>query len=477
MKRGFFLSLFGIAILVLFVVLAWKFWPKPSDTIYENFKKGKWEKVVKSVRLLTDPSPYDLFYASQSLVSFNAELKKLESSEQTQEASRFSSAYKIPYIGSGDGVVFPVFEDVFLSQLSPGSFLRQKAVAYRLETASDWEEETAFLKLLKEFSKSNPIPLGPKYSLVLRKALKRETILSESDKKNLEERLGFLSTREESSFFGGRLKNTGENTNLRTGPGTENPGRTRLKKGVPIFVLDKDPRSETIGGKKGNWLQVFVPELPAVGWIFSSFTEEDPFPSEKAESMLIGFSESEKSQAWDFAFWEPEQSPPGFHGDYIKTEKIALDGDYGIVLYRSQNGKYKEICRLVEEPFRSLEFLTASLSGEDSVPLFRLYSGQPGSWNLAFQIDLDSESVSINRNKYITGNASSKRRFQLAISPTESGSNALASLLVGENIVLQGIRPEEEFSPGEETRYKLCLLQPEKRSGSNLAAFRFKFQL
>lgn len=267
MKRGFFLSLFGIAILVLFVVLAWRFWPKPSDTIYENFKKGRWEKVVKSVRSLTDPSPYDLFYASQSLVSFNAELKKSEPSEQTREASRFSAAYKIPFLVSGDAV-FPVFEDVFLSQLSPGSFLRQKAVAYRLETASDWEEETNFLKLLKEFSKSNPIRLGPKYSLVLRKALKRETILSESDKKNLEERLGFLSTREESSFFGGRLKNTGENTNLRTGPGTENPGRTRLKKGVSLFVLDKDPRSETIGGKRGNWLQVFVPELSALGWVF-----------------------------------------------------------------------------------------------------------------------------------------------------------------------------------------------------------------
>ncbi|TGK19381.1 hypothetical protein EHO61_07875 [Leptospira fluminis] len=474
MKRGFFLSLFGIAVLILLIVLAWKFWPKPSDTIYENFKKGKWEKVVRSVGTLSEPSPYDLFYASQSLVSFNADLKKLDPAEQNKEATRFSNITKIGFLSAGEGAGFPVFEDVFLARLPRGGFLREKALAFRLESASDWEEESNFLKYLKEFLKSDPLVLGAKYSVVLRKSLKREVPLTESDKREAQERLGFLSSQEDSVFYTGRLKNTGENTNLRTGPGTENPGRARLKKNLTLYVLDRDPRSETIGGKKGNWLQVYVPELSITGWIFSTFTTEDPYPSEKAETMLAKFSESEKSTAWDFAFWEPNKPPPGFHGEYLKTDKIALDGDYGIVLYRSQNGKYTEICRLVEEPFRYLEFVSASLSGEEPIPIFRLYAGQPGSWKSGFQIDLERDSISINRNRYVTGNSSGKRRFRIAISSSNSGA-ALASLLVGETVALQGIHPEEDFTPEEETRYKLCLLQPEKRSDSNLAAFRFEF--
>ncbi len=474
MKRGFFLSISGFLFFSLLVWATVKFWPKPSDTIYENYKKEKWEKVVKTVKTLSSPSPDDLFYASQSLLFLNAELKGKDSEETSKISERFKKEYgisSVPSTESSGG--FPVFEDPFITQLRIGGYWRQKAVASRLEIAGEWEDDIVFLRDLKEFLHTNPIIFGTAYSSILRKVLKREIKLSENEKNQVSELLGFLSTREDSPLLGGRYKNTGDNTNLRSGPGTENPGKTRLKKGILLYSLDKDPRTETVQGRKGNWVQVYIPENQLSGWIFSHFLEEDPFPAVRAEQMLLAYSQSERSQAWDFAFWNEDKIPPGFHGEYVPTEKLALDGDYGIVLYRSKNNTYKEICRIVEEPFRHLEFLAASLSGEETVPVFKLYSGRPGDWKTAYQIDLDRESISINRNKYITSSGSGKKRFQLGL--ISGNGPVTASLLVEEKIVLQGIQPEEEFLSEEGTLFKVCLLQPDKKSDSNAAAFRFKF--
>ncbi|TGK05146.1 hypothetical protein EHQ53_16005 [Leptospira langatensis] len=473
MKRGFFLSIIGFVLLIVIVWLTIRFWPKPSDTIYEYYRKEKWEKVIGAVKKLDVPTPEDLFYASYSLVRLNSELISKEPEDRVRIVNRFKKEYGISAGKSTESSgEFPVFEDPFLTQLRAGGYWRQKAVLSRLDLAGEWEDDISFLKDLKEFIRVNPITLGSSYSSVLKKILKRDTKLSDVERDRLSELLGFLSTREDSPFLASRFKNTGENTNVRSGPGTENPGKTRLKKGILLYALDKDPRSETVQGRKGNWIQVYIPELQISGWIFSHFLEEDPFATTKAEQMLAEFSQSERSQAWDFAFWTEDKIPPGFHGEYIPTEKLALDGDYGIVLYRSQNGKYKELCRIVEEPFRSLEFLAASLSGEETVPIFRLYSGRPGDWKPAYQIDLDRESVSINRNKYITGISSGKGRYLLGISSVGAPT---ASLMVGEKTVLQGIQPEVEFTPEEGNLFKLCLLQPDKKSGSNAAAFRFKF--
>ncbi|WP_108926872.1 hypothetical protein [Leptospira johnsonii] len=475
MKRGFFLSIFGIVLFGLIVWLTIRFWPKPSDTIYEYYKKEKWEKVISLVKRSTAPTPEDLFYGSQSILRLNAELISKDSEDRAKISARLQ---KENGIGSDKSLEstgeFPVFEDPFVLQLRPGGYWRQKAILSRVEIAGEWEDDIQFLRDLKELIRSNPVTLGISYySSVLKKVLRRETKLSDGDQNKLSELLGFLSVREDSTLLGSRFKNTGENTNLRTGPGTENPGKARLKKGILLYALDKDPRSETVQGRKGNWVQVYIPELQISGWIFSHFLEEDPYPISKAEETFTEFSQSEKSQAWDFAFWTEDKVPPGFHGEYIPTEKLALDGDYGIVLHRSKTGKYKEICRIVEEPFRSLEFLTANLSGEEPVPIFKLYSGRPGEWKSAYQIDLDRESISINRNKYILGNSGGKKRFQLGI--FSANGTTSASLLVGEKTVLQGISPEEELTSTDGVLFKLCLQQADKRSDSNAAAFQFKF--
>lgn len=430
--------------------------------------------MIRAVKALSSPSPDDLFYASHSLIRFNAELKQKEPEERSKISKYFQKEFGIESVPSTEASgEFPVFEDPFLTQLRQGGYWRQKAIALRLEIAGEWEDDTSFSRDLREFLQTNPILFGSNYSNILRKALRREIKLSSEERDKLSELLGFLSTREDSSLFAGRFKNTGENTNLRSGPGTENAGKARLKKGILLYSLDKDPRSETVQSRKGNWYQVYFPELQITGWIFSHFLEEDPFSPTKAEEMALRFSQSERSLAWDFAFWNESKNPDGFHGEYVPTQKLALDGDYGLVVYKAENDKYKETCRIVEEPFRSLEFLAASLSGEETVPLFKLYAGRPGDWKSAFQIDLDRESISLNRNKYIIGSESGKRRFQLGL---VSGSGSVSgSLLVGEKTVLQGVQSEEDFLSEEGTLFKLCLLQSEKRSGSNAAIFRFKF--
>ncbi|PJZ69261.1 hypothetical protein CH373_14475 [Leptospira perolatii] len=476
MKRGFIFSLIGFVFFVIIVSIVWYNWPKPSDTIYEDFRDQEWESVIKQVRALPEPSPYDLLYASQSLLFYNAGLKELDPEDQLKSANKFSQKFKIQYTESEiAGNKFPIFEDPFIGKLAKKSFLRSKALVARLENAAEWDNAETLAKYIRELLSINPLPILPSYSTALKNSLKSDRItkLSESDRSELGEILGFLSTREDSNFFSGRLKNTGENTNLRIGPGTENPGKARLKKGAILYVLDKDPRIETISGKKGNWIQVYIPESALSGWMFSTFTEEEPFSNEKSQAMVSKYTESEKSKAWDFAYWDENSPPFGFFGKYIQTEKLAIDGDYGIVIYGSEKNDYQELCRLIEEPFRSLEFKIQYLSGEETVPVFRLYAGQSGSWNHAYQIDLDRESIYINRNKYILENKSDSRNFQIQIA--QNANSQSASLFIEEKAVVQGIRPEQGFESSDETRYKLCLLQSKEKNKSNLALFRFRF--
>ncbi|EMY13813.1 SH3 domain protein [Leptospira weilii str. Ecochallenge] len=322
---------------------------------------------------------------------------------------------------------------------------------------------------------SNPLPLYNEYNQALLKSLSAGSAreLDENGRNKLLKLLEYFSGREDSPFYGSKAIIEGKNLNVRTGPGTENPIAFQFKGGEIVFILDRDTRSETIAGKRGHWSQVVDLRNGNAGWIFSGFLKNVPSDLSVSQTMEESFRALDRSPVWDFESWKESSPPNGFQGEYHTAEKIALDGDTGIVLHSSKS-KYDLICRSTEESFRDLEFFVSFLGGDETIPVFTLLAGSPGDLRKAFEIEMDKESISINRNRFITGDNFTKKRFRLNIQNV-GGSGFQGGLIVSEKRVLSGIDSLETIDTNSGIRWKLCLPMARENSDSSLSVFQFKF--
>ncbi|TGK31670.1 hypothetical protein EHQ12_03600 [Leptospira gomenensis] len=479
MRKNFFVVLGAFFFSVLLGVLLWKFFTRKTDSVYKNFSKGNWEDVVLEVLKKKDPDLEDYSYASLSLAEFNSYLLGVSAEKREKTAQKFSEKSGLTFSKRAvSGRTIYTFEDRFFSFLPDGSFLKTRALCKKLTLGSEYETADVLSRYLTKLLGSNPLPLYKEYNQAILKSLAAGSAkeLDDNGRNKLARLLEYFSGREDSPFNASKAIVEGKNLNVRTGPGTENPIAFQFKGGETVFVLDRDSRTETIAGKRGNWNQVFDLKNGAVGWIFSGFLKNAAPDVSIAETMEESFRALDRAPVWDFETWNENEVPSGFQGEYHRTEKIALDGDFGIVLHSSQN-KYDLMCRTIEEPFRDLEFYVAYLGGKTALPVFTLFAGSPGDLQKAFEIEMDSESISINRNRYITGDNFSKKKFRLNLQNAENGLNA--ALVLAEKKVLSGIDPLERIQTDGGIRWRLCLSTPRERADSgdtsNLGIFQFKF--
>lgn len=143
------------------------------------------------------------------------------------------------------------------------------------------------------------------------------------------------------------------------------------------------------------------------------------------------------------------------------------------MVLHSSKSKYDLICRSVDEPFRDLEFYVSFLEGNETIPVFTLLAGSPGDLRKTFEIEMDKESISINRNRYITGDNFSKRRFRLNIQNGSSGFQA--GLIVSEKMALSGIDSLNTIDPTSEYDGDFAFLCRGKVEILALSVFQFKF--
>ncbi|MGJ4751573.1 SH3 domain-containing protein [Leptospira kmetyi] len=475
MRKSFFvaLGLFFASILLGFLV--WKILTRKTDSVYKNFSKGNWDDVVLEVLSKKDPDLEDYSYASMSLAEYNSQLLTVAAEKKERIVQKFAdkSGLKFSKREVGGRTIF-TFEDRFFSFLPDGSFLKTRALCKKLTLGAEYETQDILSRYLTKLISSNPLPLYNEYNQALLKSLSAGSAkeLDESGRTKLARLLEYFSGREDSPFSGGKAEIEGKNLNVRTGPGTENPIAFQFKGGETVFILDRDSRTETIAGKRGNWNQVFDLRNGSVGWIFSGFLKNVSSDLSISQSMEESFRALDRSPVWDFESWKESSPPNGFQGEYHPTEKIALDGDTGIVLHSSKN-KYDLVCRSIEEPFRDLEFYLAFLGGDESLPVFTLFAGSPGDLQKAFEIEMDKESISINRNRYITGDNFSKKRFRLNIQ--SGGSGFQGGLIVSEKRVLSGIDSLESIDASSGIRWRLCLPMARENGDSSLSVFQFKF--
>ncbi|RHX87344.1 SH3 domain-containing protein [Leptospira stimsonii] len=475
MRKSFFVFLGLVFVSILVVFLTWKFLTRKTDSVYKNFSKGNWEDVVLEVLKKKDPDLEDYSFASMALAEFNSSLLILPAEKKEKLVQKFSEKSGLKFTKRDvSGRTIFTFEDRFFSYLPDGSFLKTRALCKKLTLGAEYETSDILSRHLTKLISSNPLPLYNEYNQALLKSLASGSAreLDETGRTKLSKLLEYFSGREDSPFSASKAEIEGKNLNVRTGPGTENPIAFQFKGGETVFILDRDSRTETIAGKRGNWNQVLDLRNGAVGWIFSGFLKTISPDLTIAQTMEESFRAMDRAPVWDFETWKESSPPFGFQGEYHTTEKIALDGDIGIVIHSSKN-KYDFICRGVEEPFRDLEFYVSFLGGDESIPVFTLFAGTPGDLNKAFEISIDKESISINRNRYITGDNFSKKRFRLNIHSTGSGFNT--GLTLSEKKVLSGIDSLESIDASSGIRWRLCLPMARENGDSSVSVFQFKF--
>ncbi|EMN90951.1 SH3 domain-containing protein [Leptospira weilii] len=476
MRKNFFVTLGFIFISILLGFLVWKILTRKTDSVYKNFSKGNWEDVVLEVLRKKDPDLEDYSYASMSLSEYNFELLTTASEKKEKIVSKFAEKSGLKFFKRevGGRTIF-TFEDRFFSFLPDGSFLKTRALCKKLFLGSEYEARDVLSRHLLKLISSNPLPLYNEYNQALLKSLSAGSAreLDENGRNKLLKLLEYFSGREDSPFYGSKAITEGKNLNVRTGPGTENPIAFQFKGGEIVFILDRDTRSETIAGKRGHWSQVVDLRNGNAGWIFSGFLKNVPSDLSVSQTMEESFRALDRSPVWDFESWKESSPPNGFQGEYHTAEKIALDGDTGIVLHSSKS-KYDLICRSTEESFRDLEFFVSFLGGDETIPVFTLLAGSPGDLRKAFEIEMDKESISINRNRFITGDNFTKKRFRLNIQNV-GGSGFQGGLIVSEKRVLSGIDSLETIDTNSGIRWKLCLPMARDNGDSSLSVFQFKF--
>ncbi|AXR65941.1 SH3 domain-containing protein [Leptospira mayottensis] len=476
MRKNFFVTFGLLFTSTLLGFLVWKILTRKTDSVYKNFSKKNWEDVVLEVLGKKDPDLEDYSYASMSLAEYNFELLTTASEKKEKVVSKFAEKSGLKFFKRevGGRTIF-TFEDRFFSFLPDGSFLKTRALCKKLSLGSEYEAQDVLSRYLLKLISSNPLPLYNEYNQALLKSLSAGSAreLDENGRNKLLKLLEYFSGKEDSPFNGSKAKIEGKNLNVRTGPGTENPIAFQFKGGELVFILDRDTRSETIAGKRGNWNQVIDLRNGNVGWIFSGFLKNVPSDLSISQTMEESFRALDRSPVWDFESWKESSPPNGFQGEYHATEKIALDGDTGIVLHSSKS-KYDLICRSTEESFRDLEFFVSFLGGDETIPVFTLLAGSFGDLHKAFEIEMDKESISINRNRFITGDNFAKKRFRLNIQ-NGGGSGFQGGLIVSEKRVLSGIDSLETIDTNSGIRWKLCLPMARENSNSSLSVFQFKF--
>ncbi|EMN82435.1 SH3 domain-containing protein [Leptospira interrogans] len=475
MRKSFFVVLGIIFTSILLGFFVWKILTRKTDSVYRNFSKSNWEDVILEVLSKKDPDLEDYSYASMSLAEFNFHLLTVPSEKREKVASRFAEKSGLKFFKRevGGRTIF-TFEDRFFSFLPEGSFLKTRALCKKLFLGAEYETVDVLSRYLVKLISSNPLPLYNEYNQALLKSLSVGSAkeLDENGRSKLSKLLEYFSGKEDSPFNGSKAVIEGKNLNVRTGPGTENPISFQFKGGEIIFILDRDSRTETIAGKRGSWNQIVDLRNGNVGWIFSGFLKNVPSDLSISQTMEEYFRALDRSPVWDFESWKEASPPNGFQGEYHPTEKIALDGDSGMVLHSSKS-KYDLICRSVDEPFRDLEFYVSFLEGNETIPVFTLLAGSPGDLRKTFEIEMDKESISINRNRYITGDNFSKRRFRLNIQNGSSGFQA--GLIVSEKMALSGIDSLNTIDPTSGIRWRLCLPMSRESGDSSLSVFQFKF--
>ncbi len=401
--------------------------------------------------------------------------KRINNSPDDFEKNRIQKKCKCKVTEVTDGGrKYWQLDDRFFSEIKKKSYFHTKALIEKiLSRIKLHDSEALFQSLLAQ----DPRLLPKEFSAVISEYLKYNSIslTSRYSKEKTYDFIHYFAGIEETDFKNKILFSKGENINLRSGPGIENPNVAKLKSGEFLFIIDKDLKNSTIAGKSGVWIEVVVFSSGAKGWIFSAFTEKAEIDFSRRENLISQFPKVIEGSIWDFNEWNTDKYPENFTGNYIKTKSVNVSGNTGFIVWEGSDYFGKKICRKTNFGSNSIDFQFKYLSGRGRVALFQLNLVSGSDSIPAFKIEADSDGIFVNNNKVLL--EKEKNIHSLNIRIISKKENFLLAKLEGGDVLLnfKSLEPNLETIDEKSLLWEVCIPQTSKRDKSSAAIFGFHF--
>jgi hypothetical protein len=282
----------------------------------------------------------------------------------------------------------------------------------------------------------------------------------------LKETLHFFSTQEVSPFYENLYILLGDKVNFRAGPGIEYPSKLQLLKNEEMICFDKDNRSETIGGKVGNWMECFSENRFKSGWVFSGQTQKINSDSNNIEKFNLRFSNNKEMIQISFDTWKENSIPSYFYGDYIPTERYLRKGEVGFTIYKAEDNKTIDICRKFVGKKNSFEMFFNSLDSKQLMPIIKFNVINSNTSKPVFKFLANYKEMQLNDKKIELIDMSSKESIKIKISSTQVnhliGNVYRKNTLILSNIISSTL--ESNLWQDGKTYWEICIPQSKKQS-------------
>lgn len=456
-----FLAISSLLVLLASIIFLFIDFRDLEDKAYDYFQKSEFEKILD----LYPPSKKIDSELSIALLSQSVSALERKANEtKTKEITLKFLKEKHPELKVAEwetslGIYYHL-EDPYILKLKKHSIHYKKSLIAKILGIQKPIPKDKVSHFILQLILEDPRGLEASYSQALANIIRMPMdSIGELEAAFLLETLHYLSSSSLSLFYENLFRVIGTNVNLRSGPGKENKEVGKVSIPDITFCFEKDGQTETVAGKTGYFIECFYPHLGKSAWVFSGFLENIP-PNQKYISDLENrFKSADSEEKIDFVSWLGEKMPPGFYGTYIPRERILESGDVGFPLYGNQTKEYRKICKNLSGDKRYFEFSYLTEITKEAVPLLEINLSYKDNNQPVYLIELDHESIWINRNRYILDQGNKKQNLTLYIE-SRDGDKLVGSLKERNIGLLQNLKSYpiamDAYQLGK-TQWEICL--------------------
>ncbi len=450
-----------LLVLVAFGIFLFVDFRDLEDRAYGYFQNSEFEKILA----LYPPSKkieseLSISLLSQSISALERKANETKTKESTLKFLKEEHPELIVKEWETSLGIYYHIEDPYILKLKKHGIHYKKSLIAKIQNIQKPIPKDKVSHYLLQLVLEDPRGLEAGYSQALANIVRypMETI-GELESAFLLETLHYLSSSSLSLFYENLFTVSGTNVNLRSGPGKENKEVGKVSIPETTFCFEKDGQSETVSGKTGYFVQCFYPHLSKSAWIFSGFLENLPADQKYISDLENRFKTTDSEERFDFVSWLGEKMPPGFYGTYIPRERILESGAVGFPLYGNQTKEFRKICKKLSGEKKYFEFSYMTDITKEAVPLLELNLSYKDNNQPVYLIELDHESIWINRNRYILDQGNQKQNLSLYIE-SRDGDKLVGSLKERNIGLLQNLKSYpiamDAYQSGK-SHWEICL--------------------
>ncbi|MDF3820203.1 hypothetical protein P3G55_09845 [Leptospira sp. 96542] len=418
-----FAVIFFLGVLLTYTLVDFR---EQEDKAFDYYQSEEYEKVISLYNDKNPPnSEFEITILSQTISQLEKKLNVNNAGKWNQkDLQKFLTKkkdYKIEEWETTRGIYLHI-DDPYFPMLKKHGDAYKRALITKIQTIQKpipKKEATQYLLLL---ILEDPRGMEESYSKALINILNFPfEPIGEIESEFLLETLHFLTSSANSDLYKQNYTIRGQNVNLRSGPGRENPEIGKGNDSDSAICLEEDQGKETIAGMDGQWMRCYFPKLAKSAWIFSGFLKQVPHDNSYVDNFQKRFKAIENEVRIDFEGWSGSKIPSNFFGTYIPREPEQELGETGFPIYGTspKNESYQRICKKVAGEKNYFEFSFHPTHSKTPITFLEIHLVFAGASHTAYTISADSESIWVNKNRYLLDGEKRRENLSLHIESRE----------------------------------------------------------